>query len=112
MTDLPARYPGQTQLGLVIDLDLCVGCHACATACKEWNTGGHMAPLPDFNAYGDGAWGVWFNRIHSFEEGEGDGARTVHFPKSCLHCEDAGLCHGVSDRRFLQARRRRHRACQ
>ena len=89
MTDLPPRYPGQKQLGLVIDLDLCVGCHACATACKEWNTGGHMAPLPDFNAYGDGAWGVWFNRIHSFEEGEGEGARTVHFPKSCLHCEDA-----------------------
>ena len=64
MTDLPPRYPGQTQLGLVIDLDLGVGCHACATACKEWNTGGHMAPLPDFNAYGDGAWGVWFNSIH------------------------------------------------
>jgi Fe-S-cluster-containing dehydrogenase component len=35
---------------------------------------------------------VWFNRIHSFEEegleGEGGGARTVHFPKSCLHCEE------------------------
>jgi sulfite dehydrogenase (quinone) subunit SoeB len=92
MTDLPAALPGQKKLGLVIDLDLCVGCHACATACKEWNTGGHMAPLPDFNAYRDGAWGVWFNRIHSFEEGsesEGGGACTVHFPKSCLHCEDA-----------------------
>jgi Fe-S-cluster-containing dehydrogenase component len=92
MTDLPAALPGQKKLGLVIDLDLCVGCHACATACKEWNTGGHMAPLPDFNPYGDGAWGVWFNRIHSFEEGGSDGgggARTVHFPKSCLHCEDA-----------------------
>jgi sulfite dehydrogenase (quinone) subunit SoeB len=89
MTDLPAAHPGQKKLGLVIDLDICVGCHACATACKEWNTGGHMAPLPDFNAYRDGAWGVWFNRIHSFEEGEGTGARTVHFPKSCLHCEDA-----------------------
>jgi len=88
MTDLPRAVPGQKKLGLVIDLDLCVGCHACATACKEWNTGGHMAPLPDFNAYGDDAWGVWFNRIHSFEEGEGDGARTVHFPKSCLHCEE------------------------
>jgi anaerobic selenocysteine-containing dehydrogenase/ferredoxin len=25
------------KLGLVIDLDTCVGCHACATACKEWN---------------------------------------------------------------------------
>ena len=34
------------------------------------------------------AWGVWFNRIHSFEEGDGEGARTVHFPKSCLHCEE------------------------
>jgi sulfite dehydrogenase (quinone) subunit SoeB len=93
VTDLPAAAPGQKKLGLVIDLDLCVGCHACATACKEWNTGGHMAPLPDFNAYRDDAWGVWFNRIHSFEEagseGEGDGACTVHFPKSCLHCEDA-----------------------
>ena len=89
MTDLPAPLPGQRKLGLVIDLDLCVGCHACATACKEWNTGGHMAPLPDFNAYAGDAWGVWFNRIHSFEEGEGEGARTVHFPKSCLHCEDA-----------------------
>jgi sulfite dehydrogenase (quinone) subunit SoeB len=98
MTDLPAAgLPGQKKLGLVIDLDLCVGCHACATACKEWNTGGHMAPLPDFNAYADDAWGVWFNRIHSFEEGgsesAGDGASTgactVHFPKSCLHCEDA-----------------------
>ncbi len=88
MTDLPAVQPGQKKLGLVIDLDLCVGCHACATACKEWNTGGHMAPLTDFNAYGDGAWGVWFNRIHSFEEGEGADARTVHFPKSCLHCEE------------------------
>jgi Fe-S-cluster-containing dehydrogenase component len=47
-----------------------------------------MAPLPDFNAYAGEAWGVWFNRIHSFEEGEGEGARTVHFPKSCLHCEE------------------------
>ena len=88
MTDLPEAAPGGKKLGLVIDLDLCVGCHACATACKEWNTGGHMAPLPDFNAYADNAWGVWFNRIHSFEEGEGSGARTVHFPKSCLHCDE------------------------
>ena len=32
--------------------------------------------------------GVWFNRVHTFEEGEGDGARTVHFPRSCLHCEE------------------------
>ncbi len=88
MTDLPAQHPGGKKLGLVIDLDVCVGCHACATACKEWNSGGHSAPLPDFNPYGEGAWGVWFNRVHSFEEGDGEGARTVHFPRSCLHCEE------------------------
>jgi Fe-S-cluster-containing dehydrogenase component len=85
MTDLPA--PGERKLGLVIDLDTCVGCHACATACKEWNTSGHMGPLTDDEPYGPEPSGVWFNRIHSFET-EGCGhSRTVHFPRSCLHCE-------------------------
>jgi Fe-S-cluster-containing dehydrogenase component len=87
MTSLPQPQPGQKKLGLVIDLDICVGCHACATACKEWNSGGHMAPLPDFAPYGAGASGVWFNRVHTFEE-DGSGGHTVHFPKSCLHCEE------------------------
>src|SRR5258707_13997195 len=98
MTDLPARYPGQTQLGLVIDLDLCVGCHACATACKEWNTGGHMAPLPAFNAYGDGAWGGWVKRIPSFQEGGGGGARTVPFPQSRLHFQEPARVPGCPTR--------------
>ena len=75
------------KLGLVIDLDTCVGCHACAVNCKEWNTGGHSAPLPDHNPYAAHTSGVWFNRIHTFEAGEGESSRTVHFPKSCLHCE-------------------------
>ena len=26
------------QLALVIDLNVCVGCHACVTSCKQWNT--------------------------------------------------------------------------
>jgi Fe-S-cluster-containing dehydrogenase component len=94
MTSLPTATTGK-KLGLVIDLDICVGCHACAVNCKEWNTGGHSAPLTDWNAYSadaeedgdEGAWGVWFNRIHTFEAGEGEDARTVHFPRSCLHCE-------------------------
>jgi Fe-S-cluster-containing dehydrogenase component len=90
MTALPAQAPAK-KLGLVIDLDICVGCHACAVNCKEWNTGGHSAPLPDSNPYGHDPSGVWFNRIHSFEVETDDpaGGRTVHFPKSCLHCDDA-----------------------
>ena len=33
----PVR-PGQKRLGLVIDLDTCVGCHACVTACPTLRT--------------------------------------------------------------------------
>jgi Fe-S-cluster-containing dehydrogenase component len=86
MTSLPA-HPSEKKLGLVIDLDICVGCHACAVNCKEWNTGGHMAPLTDREPYGADPLGVWFNRVHTYEVGDGADGRTVHFPRSCLHCE-------------------------
>ncbi|MSP67280.1 MAG: 4Fe-4S dicluster domain-containing protein [Alphaproteobacteria bacterium] len=88
MTALPA-LPTRKRLGLVIDLDTCVGCHACAVACKEWNAGGYHAPLTDERPYAAAPSGIWFNRIHSFEVSGGDGPRLVHFPKSCLHCDDA-----------------------
>jgi sulfite dehydrogenase (quinone) subunit SoeB len=115
MTSLPT--PGPRKLGLVIDLDTCVGCHACAVACKEWNDGGSFGPLPDADPYGAEPNGVWFNRVHSYEApGGGNGewgmekagatrkascsssipdsplpipaaAQAIHFPRSCLHCE-------------------------
>ena len=92
MTQLPDN-PSPKKLGLVIDLDTCVGCHACAVSCKEWNTGGIVAPLTDENPYGVGQTGAWLNRIHSYEVTAPEGGaaidRTVYFPKSCLHCEDA-----------------------
>jgi Fe-S-cluster-containing dehydrogenase component len=100
MTSLPPPTP--KKLGLVIDLDVCVGCHACAVACKEWNTGGYGAALSDQDPYGSSPTGAWLNRIHSFEvepEGPNSGSnegpasygdtRIVHFPRSCLHCDDA-----------------------
>lgn len=88
MTALPANT--EKKLGLVIDLDTCVGCHACAVNCKEWNTGGYGAALSDTDPYGAEVSGTWLNRIHTFEvEAEDEPARIVHFPKSCLHCEDA-----------------------
>lgn len=100
MTSLPP--PAMKKLGLVIDLDTCVGCHACAVACKEWNDGSSFGPLPDADTQGAKPDGVWFNRVHSYEvepparSGCGGGSRdsvagalpmTVHFPRSCLHCE-------------------------
>ena len=93
MTSLPP--PSAVKLGLVIDLDTCVGCHACAVACKEWNAGGIGGPLTDEDPYGARPTGVWFNRVHAYEIEALDGlddrapqpAMTLHFPRSCLHCE-------------------------
>jgi Fe-S-cluster-containing dehydrogenase component len=77
-----------TQLALVIDLNVCVGCHACVTSCKEWNTSGSAGPMVDQNPYGADPTGTFFNRVQTFEVGEFPNTETVHFPKSCLHCED------------------------
>ncbi|WP_238364470.1 4Fe-4S dicluster domain-containing protein [Mesobacterium pallidum] len=88
MTGLPDRT--EAKLGLVIDLDTCVGCHACVVNCKEWNTSGHGAPLSDQDPYGADPSGTFLNRVHSFEvQPESGCAQVTHFPKSCLHCEDA-----------------------
>ncbi|SHI80592.1 4Fe-4S dicluster domain-containing protein [Wenxinia saemankumensis] len=88
MTALPP--PSEVKLGLVIDLDTCVGCHACVVACKGWNTQGYGAPLSDQQPYGAEPSGTFLNRVHSYEiQPEEGAARLVHFPKSCLHCEDA-----------------------
>jgi len=77
-----------TQLALVIDLNVCVGCQACVTSCKEWNTSGSAGALADDRPYGKDPTGTFFNRVQTFEVGEYPDTQTVHFPKSCLHCED------------------------
>ena len=76
------------QLALVIDLNVCVGCHACVTSCKEWNTSGWAGPLTDVNPYGADPNGVFFNRVQTYECGTFPNTETIHFPKSCLHCEE------------------------
>ncbi len=77
-----------TQLALVIDLNVCVGCQACVTSCKSWNTSGSAGALTDVRPYDENPAGTFFNRVQTFEVGEFPSTQTVHFPKSCLHCED------------------------
>jgi Fe-S-cluster-containing dehydrogenase component len=87
MTATTARA---AKLGLVIDLDTCVGCHACATACKSWNGASAISgPLTDRDPYGAEPSGTWFNRVRHYEVGQFPVTKTVNFPMSCLHCEDA-----------------------
>ena len=76
------------QLALVIDLNVCVGCHACVTSCKQWNASGSAGPLTDENPYGAEPTGTFFNRVQTWEAGSYPATDTIHFPKSCLHCED------------------------
>jgi Fe-S-cluster-containing dehydrogenase component len=78
-----------TQLALVIDLNVCVGCHACVTSCKQWNTSGcrpdrwrfqSLRRQPDRHLLQPGA-DLRGRALPGNTE-------TVHFPKSCLHCEE------------------------
>lgn len=99
------------RLGLLIDLDTCVGCHACAVACKEWNGASAMAGgSPDYEPQGTEPSGVWFNRIRQYEVSQDDApaatdtaamqhppaegghwnlSKTINVPMSCMHCEQA-----------------------
>jgi sulfite dehydrogenase (quinone) subunit SoeB len=86
MTALPGAT--EKRLGLVIDLDTCVGCQACVTACKGWNDQGDG--LSDQDAYGADPSGTFLNRVHSYQVAVPDAPpQIVNFPRSCLHCEDA-----------------------
>lgn len=88
MTSIPKKT--NKKLGLAIDLDSCVGCHACVISCKEWNTSHYGTPLSDIDAYGENPIGTFLNRVHTYEiEMDNHEYKVVHFPKSCLHCEDA-----------------------
>jgi Fe-S-cluster-containing dehydrogenase component len=89
MAGLGGRQEAMTQLALVIDLNVCVGCHACVTSCKQWNTSGAAGPLVDEQPYGartppaPSSTACRPSRWASYPN-----TQTVHFPKSCLHCED------------------------
>ena len=89
MTKLPKCE--DKKLGLLIDLDTCVGCHGCVVSCKEWNSSGDKKQLSDTNSHKKDPVGTFLNRVHSYERENRDTneAETFYFPRSCLHCEDA-----------------------
>ena len=65
---------GEKQFGMLVDLAKCIGCNACAVACKQENE----VPLKKFN--------TWIESWDVEKEGRIARANVSHL---CNHCEDA-----------------------
>lgn len=63
-----------TRLGMVIDLNLCVGCYACTLACKVENK------TPP---------GIWYAPVFDKEIGTYPNTKRLFVPALCNQCEDA-----------------------
>ncbi len=59
--------------GMVIDLNRCIGCHACSMACKQHNA------TPK---------GIFWSRVLIREIGEYPHAKVRYQPMLCMHCKD------------------------
>jgi Fe-S-cluster-containing dehydrogenase component len=74
------------QLGWIIDLTKCTGCHTCEVACKmENNTFPQLSPLPITSPYK--AQQVNWRRVLEIESGTYPNARRSFYTMSCHHCE-------------------------
>jgi molybdopterin-containing oxidoreductase family iron-sulfur binding subunit len=76
-------YPGHAW-GMVIDLDACIGCNACAVACQAENN----VPVVGPAAVARGRAMHWL-RIDHHRRGPADNPDTVFQPVPCMHCEQA-----------------------
>lgn len=64
----------ERQFAMVIDLNKCIGCHACTAACKQENG------VPK---------GVHRSWVVEAETGQFPHVRSVKLPRLCNHCKDA-----------------------
>ena len=61
------------RFGMVIDLNRCIGCHACTLACKQHNG------TPK---------GIFWSRVLIHEMGEYPNKRVHYQPMLCMHCKN------------------------
>jgi tetrathionate reductase subunit B len=71
--EAPVIVPGR--LGMVIDLERCIGCHACTNVCKAENN----VPLGGFRDW-----------VEEHVLGEYPDAQPYFVPKLCNHCDEPG----------------------
>ena len=77
----PPKPDGEHTWGMVIDLDSCIGCNACVTACQAENN----VPVVGPEEVARGRIMHWL-RVDAYVE---EGAGTAFQPVPCMHCEQA-----------------------
>jgi Fe-S-cluster-containing dehydrogenase component len=87
MTD---RTETASRYGMVIDVDRCNGCGACAVACAVEN---NVAPANPRTTEKTGA--TWMRVYHASNGGTFPRAQTVYFPIACQHCGEHPPCVSV-----------------
>jgi molybdopterin-containing oxidoreductase family iron-sulfur binding subunit len=80
----PERKPDSPAWGMSIDLDLCIGCNACVTACDAENN----VPMVGKELVAHGRSMHWL-RIDHYSEGGSADPKFAFQPVPCMHCEQA-----------------------
>lgn len=76
------------QFGWNLSLKRCVGCHACAVACKaENNTEPQVSPLKVTNGFPEA---VNYRFVHQINEGAYPAPKTTFVTQACNHCKGPG----------------------